>query len=829
MKYSRQDVKKKKEHIVKSSSKKSYRIRKYMGYVSAVIVIALVFACLISAFRIVRGWVNQAQKIDELDLLTKGTPSVMYDIAGKEIQTLKASDIDSEYIAISDIPSSVQQAFVAVEDKNFYKHHGVDMSSIIRSVYEEMTGNDKNEKSSDTITNQLIENQIMENQNEDTVSEKISATVVEQFLAADIEKSMSKKEILEYYLNTINLGDGIMGVQAASKRYFDKDVADVTVSEAAVLASIVADPAKYEPVSQQENNAEKRKDTLKKMLEERYISEDEYEDALGDDVYLRVQNISATKINTKDKLNSYYTDAVAEQIITDLKEKLGYTQTQAYHALYRGGLQIYTCQDSSMQSICDSVINDDQYYPAATKSYLTYSLIVAKDGITKEYSEIDVKNYIYNTQQESISLYFHNVKKAKKYVSDFKKYILNNGGVLISENIQLVKQPQVSFVLLEQSTGRVKAIVGGRGQRVANRAINRATEAKRQPGSAFGILSAYLPALDTSGMTLGTMLKGSDENQITMRDAIVTTNDFAATGVLEQVSVRTGYEYLRKLGFSTIVMGRKNEDGRTESDMTPALATGRLTDGVTNLELTAAYAAIANKGIYQKPRFYTKIVDANGEVLLENEADSTRVMKESSSWLLTDTMQEIVNEGMAGAVKFRKLNVEQAGMIGNTQKHSDRWFEGYTPYYTAGIWTGQEEGNAASNTDYQLTLWREIMERIHKQKKLSKGKFSDCTDIISSEICTECGKKAVEGLCSKVQNKSYNRTEFFAIGTQPAEKCDCHMKYRICKASGQLAGENCPEKDIYEKVIRRNLPDKAKTGEENEIPEETCEIHNKQE
>ena len=831
MNYSQQEVNKKKRALTGNSKKTMRRIRKYLGYASAIIGIALIFVCVLGTSKVIRGLVSHTPKVQELDLLSKGSSSVMYDIAGKEIQKLDASDIDSEYVGIADIPQGVQQAFVAAEDRYFYEHHGVDMQGIFQVIYQELTGNSLDSSATDTITLQLIKNQIMSGEKGNSLMKRVSNRITEQLLGVDLENSLDKEQILEYYLNTINMGEGLTGVQAASKRYFDKDIMELTVSEAAVLAAVVADPAQYDPVSHQEENTGRRSQILKIMLEDGLISEDEYEDALGDAVYLRVQNAVNAKINVSDKFNSYYTDAVANQVILDLKNKLGYSQTQAYNALYRSGLKIYTCQDNAMQSICDSVVNDDRYYPADKKSYLTYSLVIAKDGVLKEYSEIDVKNYIFESRNENISLFFVDNKKARYYVSMFKKYMLKEGGVLVSENFQLVKRPQTSFVLMEQATGRVKAVVGGRGQRLVNRAINRATEDTRQPGTALDVMSVYLPALDTAGMTLGTLENNGEHGLMTIRNAILSSDPFSSVNTLKKTSVRTGYEYLRKLGFSTIVEKKEDEAGNINSDLQLQLAEGKLVDGVTNLELTAAYAAIANRGIYQRPRFYTKIVDGKGNILLENDTSATRVMKESTAWLLTNVMKEGIEKGAAQKAGFSDLMIEQAGETGTTDGMTDFWFDGYTPYYTAGIWTGQDEenGNAGENTAYHLTIWKEIMERIHKQKNLQSGKFHRPEDIVSYNICTECGNLAIEGLCTDVQGKSYVQKEYFAAGTEPKQNCNCHVKYKICRASGMLAGKNCPKEDTYEEVFLIEPADvQGVSGhlKTNQMLQEQCKVHN---
>ena len=250
---------------------------------------------------------------------------------------------------------------------------------------------------------------------------------------------------------------------------------------------MVDDPISDNPVSGQEANAEKRKIVLKAMLDEGYLTEDEYEDALGDDVYLRIKNIT-TNITSEGKINSYYADAVINQVISDMRQNLGYTQTQAYNTLYHGGLKIYTCQDKGLQNICDTTINSDSNYPQGTKSYLSYTLVVEKFESYKEYSEIDVKNY-FAQKGINFSLYFTDSKQAQKYINTFRKAKLKDGAKAVNEEMQLVKEPQASFVLIEQATGEVKALVGGRGTKRKNRAQNRAMEVTYQPGNVFSILS----------------------------------------------------------------------------------------------------------------------------------------------------------------------------------------------------------------------------------------------------------------------------------------------------------------------------------------------------
>lgn len=848
MNYSQAEIKRKQKEILSASRKTKYRIEEWLTYVGVVLLITLFLVIIFGMAGAVRGMIDSVPKIEEIDILARGRASILYDSTGEEIQKLSADDIVQEYVPFEQIPECVQEAVLAIEDKRFYAHHGVDMLELIHSVYSAAAGEDSEQKNSvKTITQQLIKNQILDGIGGSTLLEDFSAAIREQHLATQLEDNLDKSKILEYYLNTISLGQNIIGVQAAAERYFDKKIEDVNLSEAAVLAAAISDAAEFNPVTSQEKNAQRRRLVLKNMLDEGYITDDEYEEALGDDVYLRIQNVNNTNESGVEKTNSYYTDAVTQQVIEDLKEYLGYSQTEAYNALYRGGLQIYTCQESSLQKICDDVINSNRYYPTTVRSYLSYSLVIEKDGREQEYSEVDIKNYFLDKNGKNISLYFKKTSKAKEYVRKFRAAVLREGGRIKSENMQLVKQPQASFVLLEQSTGKVKAIVGGRGQRKANREINRATEFKRQPGSALAMLSAYAPALDTAGITLGSVQDdsayydtGMDSKirqledgiyggLMTLRTAVINAKSVPAVKTLQEISVQTGYEFLKKFSLSTIVEKKENEDGKVSSDLQLSLALGELNEGVTNLELTAAYAAIANEGVYQKPRFYTKIVDSDGNVLLENSASSKRVIKEDTAWLLTDAMTDVIQSGVGKAASLEGLKVAAAGNNAKTAQNTDFWFEGYTPYYTAGIWSGADESTSQEQSDYYMVIWREIMEKVHRSTKKLEGDFEKPHNIVSCRICSKCGNLAVEGLCDEAEGGSTVCNEYFALGTEPAKNCTCHVKYAFCKESGMLANETCPKTDIYYRVLLQKSETADTADTENtvahNIGKDTCGIH----
>lgn len=818
MKYSEQEIIRRQKSMTSARKKILNRIRVGAVLIGIILMVTVILMMVAGVAGIARGLFDSAPDVNELDMMPEGYATEIYDAQGNQIQTLVGSDANRVYVEISQIPECVRNAFVAIEDARFYEHHGVDMKGIFRAMYSGITEDEGLKQGASTITQQLLKNQIFGGGNETSFVAKLTRKIQEQYLAVQLENKLDKDQILEYYLNTINLGQNTLGVQAASRRYFNKDVSELDVSEAAVIAGITQNPTEYNPISKPENNSDRRRIILKNMLDQQYISEEEYEDALGDDVYSRIQSVNQEKINMKEAVNSYYVDAVIDSVLSDLKQKLGYTETQAYNAIYRGGLKISTCQEQKLQRICDDVINDDENYPAGTRSYLSYRLfVVEKDGEKVRYSETDLKNY-FEEGDQLFSLYFRDTEKAKKYIKKFRKAMKRAGGKIQAEEIHFVKQPQASFVLMEQSTGKVKAIVGGRGTKTANRTLNRATSAVRQPGSTFKVLSTYLPALDSSGMTLGSVeddaayqYPGTNvqvhnwtgenyQGLTTLRDAIVNSMNVITVKTFEKVTPQTGIDYLKKLKFTTLVESRKDEEGKVYTDLQLSTALGGLTDGVTNLELTAAYASIANGGEYCDPIFYTKVVDHNGNVLLENSTESTRVMKSTTAWLLTDAMEDVVKEGTGKTVAFDDLNIAEAGKTGTTSGNTDFWFEGFTPYYTAGIWTGYDINLSQEDGSYHKVMWKEIMERVHKVENRKEKKFEIPSNIVNRKICTKCGNLAVEGLCDAAAGGATVRTEFFAKGTEPVKNCTCHVKYKVCNSSGMLATENCPLSNTYYRV-----------------------------
>ncbi len=815
MNYSFKNTQQRDDKLTSPRTRISHKILVYIYRILFLGAFVAFFAGGSIAYGVIHSLVDTAPSIEAINVVPNGYATTVYNNTGNAIQTLVGKDANREYVILDQIPTDLRSAFVAIEDERFWSHQGIDAQGILRAFFTGLSGGDFNQGAS-TLTQQLLKNQVFNGGQETTFVSKLRRKVQEQYLSIQLERRLTKEQIMEYYLNTINLGQNTLGVQAASKRYFNKSVAELSLSEAAVLAGITQNPSAYNPITHPAANSKKRLTVLTYMKDQGYITTKNYEDALADDVYGRIELVNEEKSKNDQTITSYFTDAMIDQVLKDMKEKLGYTETQAYNALYRGGLKIYTTQDASMQSTCDKIINDPKYYPADSTKQLSYQLSVKhSDGTESHYSQQDMESY-FARKNIPFSIYYTDTKQATPYIERFKEAKTKGKDVISGEVKSFLIQPQTSFVLMDQKTGYVKALSGGRGSKTGSRTYNRATESYRQPGSTFKILSTYLPALDTSGMTLASVqddtkyyypgtkrlvknwYKTGYRGLTSMREAIYNSMNIIAVKTLEQVTPKIGYDYLLNLGFTSLVENMTDSKGNSYTDIALPMALGGLTKGVSNLELTNAFATIANNGVYNNASFYTKIIDHNGNVLLENEPTAKQVMKDSTAWLLTSAMKDVIKIGSGKLLQWKKIKMPVAGKTGTTSSNKDLWFVGYTPYLTAGIWGGYDQNKTQSSTTYHKEIWRTIMEKINKG--FDKTNFIRPDSIVSAKICTKCGKLAVSGLCNVAEGGSCVKKEYFAVGSVPTENCDCHVKCNICTDSNRLANERCPADKIITRV-----------------------------
>jgi penicillin-binding protein 1A len=804
MNYGKKGASDKQKSLTSKATKvgRKVSVTAFKAFVVCFIAIGVIGAC--AGIGLIRGVIDSAPEISTYDVTPKKYSTTVYDQDGNEITKLVATGSNRVSKSIDEIPKNLQNAFVAIEDERFWEHNGIDIKGIIRAGVVGLTSGNFSEGAS-TITQQLLKNNVFEGwTSEKSFPDKLKRKIQEQYLAIKLEKTMTKEAIMENYLNAINLGQNTLGVQAASLRYFNKDVSELSLSECAVIAGITQNPYRYNPISNPENNAERRKKVLGNMLDQGYISQDEYNEAMEDDVYSRIKTVNAEIISSS--VYTYFVDELTEQIMQDLQEQKGYTQTQAYNALYSGGLSIYTTQDQAIQAICDEEFANPDNYPAGTEVALTYRLTVtSKDGTATNYSEESLKDYFQKIDGISYDLIFSSEDEAKAQVERYKESILKEGDEIV-ESMTVTPQPQASCVIMDQATGYVKAIVGGRGSKEASLTLNRATNTTRQPGSTFKVLSTFAPALDTAGMTLASVFDDAPFNYAsgrpvsnwystgyrglsTIRQAITNSMNIVTVKTLTAITPQLGFDYLQNFGFTTLVNSQKQADGTVLTDITQSLALGGITKGVTNLELTAAYAAIANGGTYTKPIFYTKILDHDGNVLIDNTPRTSTVIKETTAFLLTNAMQDVVTVGTGKVVNFGTMPI--AGKTGTTSDYRDVWFSGFTPYYTCTVWGGYDTNDKMpSSTNFHKVLWKNIMSRVHQG--LERKEFVIPDGIETAVICKKSGKLAVAGLCDADPRGSMVATEYFAKGTAPTEVCDTHIRLATCSVTNLPAGPYCP-------------------------------------
>lgn len=784
MNYGKKSTAKKRTALISRSSMMGKRARVSFIRVLFVSLIALCIAVTCLGVGSFRGVIDTAPDVDDIDIMPLGYATFLYDDAGNQIRKLAAPDSNRLPVTLEQIPVDLQHAVVAIEDERFYEHNGIDVKGILRAGMKALTTGDFSEGAS-TITQQLLKNNVFTNwTSESTQLERFTRKIQEQYLAVQVEKKTDKDTILENYLNTINLGAGSYGVQAAARQYFDKDVWDLNLSECATLAGITQNPTKFNPIINPDSNRKRRKEVLQHMLDQDYITQDQYDEALADDVYSRIQAAQEKNSSTENTVYTYFEDELTDQIINDLMNIKGYTKKQATNLLYSGGLKVYTTQDSKIQNILDEEYADPSNYPDTVQYELDYALTVTDpDGNQVNYSKEMLQLYFQN-EDPDFDLLFDSPEEGQTYVDKYKASILADGSKVLAERVNFAPQPQSSMSVIDQHTGYVKALIGGRGEKTASLTLNRATDTTRQPGSTFKIVSTYAPALNEKGMTLATTFEdepyeypdGSPVNNAThsyngtttIRTAIQNSINVVAVKCLEKVTPELGLKYLDNFGFTTLAHGTeadKDANGNIWSDANLATALGGITRGVTNVELCASYAAIANGGNYIKPIYYTKILDHNGNVLIENTAAERSVIKESTAFLLTSAMEDVVKQGTGTACQLDNMPV--AGKTGTTEAYNDLWFVGYTPYYTCAVWSGYDNNEKLPDyaRNFHKALWKKVMTRIHEG--LPSKEFEKPASVEKLSVCEETGLLPRAG-CPVI-------TEYFDVGTMPTEYCDQHF------------------------------------------------------
>lgn len=843
MNFSKSEAIKKQKHLVSKASKNKEKLKVSIFKTFLVCIIAFGAMCAGAGFGMFNGILDNAPDIDDINVVPEGFQTCIYNQDGELIQTLSTINSNREYAHYNEIPEDLVNAYIAIEDKRFRSHNGIDIRGIFRAFYEGMKNGGHFSQGASTITQQLIKNEVFNvGLDEDTFMESLERKIQEQYLAIELEKRLSKNEILEYYLNSIYLGQGCHGVQTASQTYFGKEMSELNISECAVIAAITQNPYKNDPIIFPENNAQRRQSVLDEMLELEFITEAEYKAACADDVYSRVE-LHHDEVLEEREPNSYFIDATIAALVDQLVNEMGYSRKDANNLIYTGGLQIYITQDEDIQEICDTVLNDPDNYPATTQVSLSYQLtLIDSEGNATNFSTNHLLNHFKEkTGNSNYSLIYSSEEAARAAADEFRADMeaANPDLSFQLETYDTTIQPQISFTILDQSTGHIKAMVGGRGEKKGNLTFNRATDATRQPGSCFKVLAAFVPALDAGGKTLATTYEdkpfnyangrpvanwwgGSYKGFQSIRDAIRESMNVIAVQTITDITPELAFPYLVDMGMTTLVESETYPDGTVYSDIQQSTALGGITNGITNLEITGAYASIANCGVYVEPIYYTKVLDHDGNVLIDNQPETRQVMQATTAWLINNAMKDVITSGTGGPCALSS-GMPVSGKTGTTSKDYDLWFCGSTPYYTASIWLGYDINTTLPGGSGSLheRMWSKIMQQIVELEEQEIKDFPKVDGITSATVCRTTGLLPKEG-CE-------TRTEYFAVGTVPTQTCGA-TTIEMCEESNLPATDTCPNRYSFTYIIQ---DDGSKyipyAYQEKGIPEDfesqTCPLH----
>lgn len=633
------------------------------------LVLTLVFAIVFGG--VVAGVFVGSANVDKdinLDNLSISLTSVIYgeDSDGNIVEFEKLNGNENRiWVDFENIPEDMKNAFVAIEDERFYSHNGVDIrrftSAAINYIFKSGS-----QHGGSTITQQLIKNLTGDK------DVKISRKLTEIIRAYTLERKVRDKDkILEAYLNTIYLGQGCNGVQLASNVYFNKDVSELNLAECASIAGITQSPVYYDPFLNPDNNKEKQEIVLAKMLELGYITQQEHDEAVAYELVFTKENMDKRAAS-----QSYFADEVVNDLIDDLVNENGYSQTQATNLVYNGGLKIYATVDPDVQSAMQSVFENDKNFPTIKNNgdELPQSAMVVLDA-----EDGGIKGIIggRGAKQESRSL---------------------------NRATQTKRQPGSSIKPLS----------------VYGPAIE---EGLISPSTIF-----QDEKIDINGWTPKNHYSGF-KGSMTIKQAIEQSTNTIAIKVLQLIGVDESYEYLtEKLHFTTLVENSKRDDGKVYTDKNlSALALGGMTDGVTVEEMTAGFLPFVNEGEYIRPYTYTKVEDKDGNVLIEKTPEKNRAFKEETAEVMTYLLQSVVTNGTGTPARLSS-GMPAAGKTGtasnDTLGDTDRWFVGYTPYYVGGCWFGYDQQKSLDSlaSNPAVSLWKKVMDEIHKDKDIIKLK-----------------------------------------------------------------------------------------------------------
>lgn len=695
------DSRKRKPYVVKkknTGNKKNKKAEKRSvpRTILRVLLLAILFVAVFMFFYIIRFTHGEvAINLDDYKT-NQAQTSIIYAHGDKKGEYTKIGELHGEqnriWVDLDKIPDNMQNAFTCMEDKRFYDHKGVDWIRTIAVVVKY-----HGKQGGSTLTQQLIKNLTEENQV--TISRKFR----EILYALNLERHYSKQEILEAYLNTIPLGSGCYGVQTAAEKYFGKDISELDAAECACIASITKAPTYYNPLLNPQNTLKRQKVCLAAMRDQGKLSEKEYEKAVNEKViftnssdYKGSKKVNKTANN--EKVNSYYVDYVVDTVIHDLMSKYKLSKSEATKKVYNGGLRIYSCENPRVQEAAEEVFVNRITFPSEPSR---------------------TENGEKNTK----------------------------------------KKVQSSMTIMDYE-GNVVAVVGGAGPKTINRGVNRATDTTRSPGSSIKPLSIYAPAIEEGVVTYGSFVEdyamdvngkkwpqnfggsiGSPGKMVPLQYAVAQSLNTTAARVGMKVGNTVSMKYLTdNFHFTTLV-----KDGpHTDCNMS-SMAVGGMSKGVTNLEMTAAFATFGNEGKYYAPRCYTKVTDYKGkEEILKTKSRAEQALTPATATIMNRLLQTVMTEGTAQGLGVPGFPC--FGKTGTTSDTKDKWFCGGNPYFVGTVWYGYDVQEEITQNVYPNPagrIWQAVMTRALKGYKRKDFTYSD--NVVAKAYCKKTGLLAGEG------------------------------------------------------------------------------------
>lgn len=707
---------------------------------------------------------NGAGALSRADFEISDFTTVIYDKDGNEYATLYNEE-NRYYSSLDDMSPYLPKAFIAIEDERFEQHFGIDVKRTGAAVLKFITTGNSNFGGS-TITQQLVKKVTKD---DDHSWQRKAREIVR---AIQVEQWLTKDQIIELYMNIIYLGSGAYGVETASYTYFNKSSADLTIAEAALIAGLAQAPEGYNPYNQPEKAKNRQKLVLGKMLECGYIDQEQYDEAIAQELIYEKGTLESTSSN------DYFVDALIDQLVKDLQEEKGVTKIMAQKMIYSNGLKIYSTIDPKVQSSMEKVYADESYFKLRNG---TYDPDLQSAMVVIDYSKGNVVGLIGGAGEKTV---LRGLNRAT----------------------QTYRAPG--------STIKPLAVYA--------------------PGIDAGVFSAAstfddIPTTFKVGVTMWSPHNSyrTYRGLTTVRKAIEVSSNIIAAKAQQAVGSDLSITYLKKMGITSI------DDSR---DVYPgALALGGLTKGMSPFEHAAAYGSLANCGIYLEPKLYTKVVDREQETILTKTSELREVISQDSAFIVTSMLRDVINgsEGTGGSARLSS-GMPVAGKTGTTNESMDRWFAGYTPYYVASVWVGYDQQKTVSASGNPAAkIWKAVMQEVHSGLSATNypktTSFTKPSTITTVEVCADSGLLATD-LCKNDPRGDRTITEYFSKDNVPTEECSTHVSVQVCADTLLLANPTCIEKHtlINKICIDRKYEEKPSSlpaDFDYEVPFDYCEYH----